>query len=447
MKKHKRNKYISIDDNIPHHIEFNSLLDIKTTKVTANTHGFHKYPSKFIPQIPRWAIENHLSGKQGKLVFDPFSGSGTTLVEGILAGHHVLGIDIDPFASLIAKVKITSVNKNKLIQVIQWLKKSLRLRKTGSFQPECETIQHWFSEDAINKLSIIRSLIDEIPNKFGSENSIPDIRELLIVCLSSIIRRVSNADNQSQKTYVSHTNPKSPEEVFDLFLRRMELYKERIIDFSDITNPALKREVKCFNSAVGISSNLNGSKIDLAISSPPYIKAIDYIYNQMAELFWIGDIFNLQTQTQQNKVKNNYIGTKMYMKNVYSNYSPYELTFGIDDLDLSLQKVFSIDFRNGCKHSFIAYRYFTQMKEHFIQMKKFLRPKTHYVMVVGNSSVSGIEFETSDFLTQIALQNGFDLTNKWAYKIKNHYMRFDRKGRGGKINTDWVLDFTRNREK
>ena len=56
------------------------LLNITSNNVTYFTHIIHKYPAKFIPHIPRWAINKYLRGK-GKLVLDPFCGSGTTLVE------------------------------------------------------------------------------------------------------------------------------------------------------------------------------------------------------------------------------------------------------------------------------------------------------------------------------------------------------------------------------
>ena len=76
-------------------------------------------------------------------------------------------------------------------------------------------------------------------------------------------------------------------------------------------------------------------------------------------------------------------------------------------------------------------------------MAKSLNKGTHYVMVVGDSTVSDIFIETADFLIDTAERNGFRNTNKWGYKIKNRYMRFDRKGRGGIIEIDWVLDFVR----
>ena len=63
---------------IPAEIERESILNISTRNVTTQTHGFHKYPAKFIPDIPRWAIEKYLNGEKGQTILDPFCGSGTT---------------------------------------------------------------------------------------------------------------------------------------------------------------------------------------------------------------------------------------------------------------------------------------------------------------------------------------------------------------------------------
>lgn len=81
--------------------------------------------------------------------------------------------------------------------------------------------------------------------------------------------------------------------------------------------------------------------------------------------------------------------------------------------------------------------------DHFAEISKCLDKGRHYIMVVGDSSVSNIFINTADFLTEIAERNGFRITNKWGYKIKNRYMRFDRNGRGGIIDIDLVLDLVR----
>lgn len=434
-------KYLLVKEIIPTEIERDSVLNIKTRDVNTHTHGFHKYPAKFIPHIPKWAIEKYLNNNAGKNIVDPFCGSGTTLVEGILAEHNVIGVDIDPLSVLISKVKTTKVDITKLNTISIWLIKEIKKKKREYFKPDCETIEHWFTQEAIKKLSIIRTLINQIPEKFGNNKKVKDIQDLLVVCFSSIIRRVSNADNESQKTYVSHTRIKVPEEVNALFFSQMALFIDRISKFSEVTNPNLTSRVICSSCAESLEKKLKGRSIDLAITSPPYIKAIDYIYNQMVELFWIGDLFHMQTQTKQNEKKIKYIGNKQIKKIEFNGYTPYNTILNIENLDKKLQKVYDTDKKNGHKHSYITFKYFQEMEKHFSEMANCLSKKTHYVMVVGDSNVSNIFFDTADFLIDIAERNGFRIINKWGYKIKNRYMRFDRKGRGGIIEIDWVLDF------
>lgn len=438
----KSQDYLIVKEFIPDKIEQGSILNIFTNNVTAHTHGFHKYPAKFIPHIPKWAINKYLAGQKNKTILDPFCGSGTTLAEGILAGHNVIGIDIDPLSCLIAKVKTTNVNISELSKVSDWVAKGIKSKKRGEFKPECETIEHWFPKETINKLSRIRTLINQIPERFGDNKSIKDIQHLLVICFSSIIRRVSFADNESQKTYVSHTHIKTPEEPLSLFLKQLDLFKERITQFSE-NIPKLKNRIICSSSTESLKAKLNGQDVNLVITSPPYIKAIDYIYNQMVELFWIGDLFGIQTQSKQNEKKKEYIGTKHFHRKEFVEYTPFETTIGIKQLDNKIQKVFKTDKKNGHKHAYITFKYFAGMEKHFAEISKCLDNGRHYIMVIGDSSVSNISFNTADFLTEIAERNGFKITNKWGYKIKNRYMRFDRNGRGGIIDIDWVLDLVR----
>ena len=69
------------------------------------THGFHKYPAKFFPELPRWLIKRY--SNKGDTVLYPFSGSGTTNVEALLLRRHSLGVDVDPFSRFLSKIKTT----------------------------------------------------------------------------------------------------------------------------------------------------------------------------------------------------------------------------------------------------------------------------------------------------------------------------------------------------
>jgi len=67
------------------------------------THGIHKYPVKSFPELPRWIIERYSS--YGDTVLDPFMDSRVINVEASILDRDSIGIDVDPFSKMIARVK------------------------------------------------------------------------------------------------------------------------------------------------------------------------------------------------------------------------------------------------------------------------------------------------------------------------------------------------------
>src|SRR5438552_1422914 len=74
-----------IEGNLPpeQHFGPNERVLIISRDQSWLTHGFHKYPVKFFPELPRWAI--HRYSEPGQTVLDPMAGSGTVNVECLLA--------------------------------------------------------------------------------------------------------------------------------------------------------------------------------------------------------------------------------------------------------------------------------------------------------------------------------------------------------------------------
>src|SRR3989344_5259939 len=78
------------------------------------SHGYHRYPAKFIPQLTRRCIlENSMAGD---LIVDPFCGCGTTIVESLIYGRKSIGTDVNPVATLISKAKTAPIEPSKLNQ-------------------------------------------------------------------------------------------------------------------------------------------------------------------------------------------------------------------------------------------------------------------------------------------------------------------------------------------
>lgn len=402
---------------------------IRNNGLCVHTHKFHRFPGKFIPHIPRWAIIKFLDSKSKRIVLDPFCGSGTTLVESMLFGHDAYGIDIDHIARLVSRAKTTPIDLSVLRESVRTVKKKIKSRKEGIFKPTIETLNHWFTEQAVNDLSIIRDVVEEFKDE-------PKIYDFLMVCYMSIIRRASNADNQTQKTYVSHTYEKVPEPAIPLFEKALDNYSKRLKGFMcSISNDARSYLPELNDSRqFGSSWSSQGlPKVDLAITSPPYVKSVDYVYNQMAEYFWIGDLFGMENQPKQNEYKKNYIGTTKVLK---SEYEEYQKT-GINSVDDLSKRIYE----KSQKHAFIVYKYFSDMIKHFEEMKNVLKDHAHYVMVVGDSLVSNEPVMVHELIQDCAKDVGYDVDGIFGYEIRNRHMRFPRQGRGGIVRYDWVIDF------
>ena len=82
--------------------------DFRNSNTKDFTHCFHSYPAMMIPQVARRIIDN--LGKKSKILFDPYCGTGTSLVEANLKGIDAIGTDLNPLARLIATAKTTKID-------------------------------------------------------------------------------------------------------------------------------------------------------------------------------------------------------------------------------------------------------------------------------------------------------------------------------------------------
>jgi len=93
------------------------------------THGLFPYRGKFHPQMIK-ALMNILSIKEGEIVLDPMCGSGTLNVEAALIGVNSIGLDKNPFASFMSKVKLESLSLDS--ELLNEMSKNLKeISKNG----------------------------------------------------------------------------------------------------------------------------------------------------------------------------------------------------------------------------------------------------------------------------------------------------------------------------
>lgn len=239
-------------------------------------HGFCTYPAMMVPKMQREILEvclAQLENKSPKLL-DPFAGSGTILVEGMLQGLDMVGIDINPLAILLCKAKTTIINPQTLKEHINTIKSEIeRLQDAKVVEHSFEGIDKWFTPQAISDLSIIRSAI--------IKDGDIDVRRFFWATFCEVVRIVSNSRNCTYKLHIKEKADVDSynKDALELFLKTLDFNVEKYLLFYNTLKATgkLKKDGNSYKGSVKIvlSDSIKylthtKQKFDLILTSPPY---------------------------------------------------------------------------------------------------------------------------------------------------------------------------------
>lgn len=416
-------------------------LDFVGADTTYLTHNFHSYPAKFIPQLARWVIEKFSSERQ--TILDPMCGCGTSLIEARLVRKHSFGVDIDPLACLLTKVKSTPIKVDLLNNAISKMLERIhvdfrRLEKQPGLSEYMtdyveETLQYTipnfyrrdelFRQDVLIELAIIKNRIKEIQYQ--------EIRDFCLVAFSSIIKAVSNCDPKDIEPKLpppERRKVKKPE-TLSIFETKIRLMQEKMNEFSRICPSDVFAEVYCAD-ARSLPADING--VDLILTSPPYANSVDYPRIHKLSFYWL----DMATSENLRELSKNYVGTELVTKETYDNIKKS----GLDLLDDPLEKIAKVD----KKRAGIVYKYFIDMQKCLDEMNRVLRTRGKCCVVIGDSKIRGHLIPTHDIFKILAGEAGFKLKHEFGRTIdlrKKQTANAPNEYGGGAINTEYVLVF------
>lgn len=408
-------------DELPLKTDDGASFTIKQRNTNTYTHGFFKYPCKFIPEIPRWSITKYMP-ENGSLVFDPFSGSGTTLLEAKILGYDSVGTEIDPVAKKIIKVKTQDYSKKDLLDIDDDYKKIVTLileekQNIPTFKPSINNLEHWFTKENLMILGKLKTMLDLVENKKS--------RSFLELVFLSIIKAVSQADDSSPKPYVSKKIIKKAPNALEKFKSTFERYRKNLEEYADLQLDN-NSEIVTGDALV----TYDKFKADIAITSPPYINAFDYPRTLRLENLWV------ETHTEESILdsKGQYVGTEKFKISQEN-----EKSFDILDESLLLKEKFYKIKEVDEKRALVVKKFFDDMKQNLVNVKEHLKKDSVYVIVIGNSTIRKENIESWKILKDIAENLGYEYIEHISYNIMNPYIRIPRSGRGGKISQDHIL--------
>ena len=162
---------------------------------------------------------------------------------------------------------------------------------------------------------------------------------------------------------------------------------------------------------------------DLAVTSPPYVNAVDYPRTHQLEMYWLGFV-----QDSLTALKKQNVGTEsVFVRNYKQRHE-----IGVPEADKVMENIFDTDPRRA----YIAFKYLDDMRKNLSEVYKVLRKGGRYIVVVGNNRIRGQLFENWKYLMPIAEKIGFEVETYFGSEIIKHFIKVPREER---INTDWTL--------
>jgi DNA modification methylase len=384
------------------------------TETSYLTHGYHRYPAKFIPQLAARVIKEN--SQAGDLVCDTFMGSGTTLVEAIVNGRKAYGTDINPVAVMIAKAKTTPIEPAKLqhevnkvfsqLQAALHKEKGQALLTDTSFDypiPSHERIDYWFPEKQKRELALILSRIRAVKDK--------EVQTFLLCSFSNILKGCSIWMMKSVKpTRDRNKKLASPHQSFVLQTKRM---MKKNSEFWEILGG---RQVECTidnNDARKLS--LKDNSTTLIVTSPPYVTSYEYADLHQLTALWFEYADNLK------EFRSKFIGSIQKEDGDLELYS-----------NLAKQTVDNLRAKDK-KEATGAERYFFEMQQCFEEMHRVLKPKGRAAIVIGDTDLKKVEIKNAEIFIQTMEKIGFKTYNIIKRPIPSKILPLTRDEKTGKF--------------
>ena len=362
-----------------------------------SNHGFHTYPAMMIPQITKRLIEMY--GKNAKVLLDPFMGSGTALLEATLHDNFkkAYGIDINPLALLISKVKTTPIEPKFLAEEYKKLmtkcledKKNINFKQKTIKKPNFSNIDFWFKPQVITDLAILKNNIESIEDK--------DIRNFFLVAFSETVRDASNTRNNEYKLYrisepmLKKHNP----DTINLF---KEKAKENIISMKEY-HPTYNKncKIQILSEDTRCKTSIQDQEVDLIVTSPPYGDSRTTVaYGQFSRLSlqWLGlnskDVFNIDRTSLGG------IPTKDLKNNLSS---------------FTLQETLNKIAANDPIRARDVLSFYVDFDKCVQELHRVTKQGAFLCFVVGNRTVKGVQIPTDEIILEL-------------FQSRNHYKHYN----------------------
>lgn len=240
---------------------------------TKHVHALHPYLGKFIPQLVEVFLDRYFS--PGDCVYDPFVGSGTTLVEANAYGASAVGCDLSAFNCLLADVKTATHSLGSLDLALRGaLERSAKLAASVATKDASEWLRTWYAPQALQELLAYRMVAAD-----DLSETTANVARVILSRAARSARLTSHFDLDFPRSPVTepywcfkHKRTCSPVQEAGKFLRRYTTDTvRRVREFAPLRSKATVTVIHGDARFVELPDAIDG-----IITSPPYPGLIDY---------------------------------------------------------------------------------------------------------------------------------------------------------------------------
>lgn len=389
-----------------HNINY-EVLNVSDVTFKAGTkeaiHSWFRLTPSYSPELVRFFLD-YFEVQKNDLVFDPFNGKGTTIVECQKKGIESVAIELNPLLynitkwsldwnididkfkldkTIIENAYIKEVKKYKKLDVEQYsLKKNIEI-------PRIHNVFRWWQKEVLKELMILKNVISSV----GSSEFI----NLYNIILSVISLDCANV-HRNHPTISFDDNHERNIDVWSEFSANFNKISKDLIEVSDLKD--IKKATIIKGDSTKLSEYLNGYKIDKLITSPPYPNRFSYIHTTRPQLFFM------------NLIEDASEATELDIKAIGGTWGRATSLLQKEFIEPNKEIVAFLDYIPELKPKNLlmcnyATKYFNMMHEHIKQLKQYANHGFRGVYVVGNSRLSGVEIYTEIILGKIFEKEGF----------------------------------------
>ena len=382
--------------------------------------SIHPFPARMAPDLAQDALK---AFGPGSLVLDPMCGSGTVLRAASELGIDCMGIDLDPLSVLMARVWTTSVEVSEVVGGAVELVRAAQdlsdadISRTADAKTR-EFISYWFAEKQEGELARLATVLR---TRRGA------VADALRLAVSRII--VSKEMMASLARDTSHSRPhrvadSNDFDVYTGFLRSARFLTSRLrVD-------RLRGRARVMQGDARVLRGVALGSVDLAVTSPPYLNAIDYLRGHRLALVWLGHSLGELRATRARSV-----GAERTLKK------------GASSIDVSAFVSRKVGSSFARRHWGWIRRYARDMDGVLRRLRRVVRSGGRVVLVVGNSFIRGAEVDNAALIQSLALGADLQLLGRRSRTIpaRHRYLPPPMVGKDGaldrRMRTETVLSF------